>query len=65
VKYVTQIDPELGDIIEVLVSSLEDYNILLIIAYLNCYQAVIDYRKINIMFPKIGYVLQCQSGFQA
>jgi hypothetical protein len=51
-------------ITEALVLSLENYNIFQEIPYLNCHQAVIDCRKATIMFPKAGYMLECQRGIQ-
>jgi hypothetical protein len=62
---VIQISSEPHKITEVFVSSHENYDIFLEMPYLNCHQVVIDCRKATIMFPKTGYVLQCQKGIQA
>jgi hypothetical protein len=59
-KHVIQIGTEVGKITEVLVSSLENYDIFLGMPYFNHHHTVIDCRKATIMFSKTKYVLQCQ-----
>jgi hypothetical protein len=59
VKPVIKIGSDSGKIAEVLVSSLKNCDIFLRIPYLNGHQVVIDCRKVTIIFPKTGYVLQC------
>jgi hypothetical protein len=59
-----QIGSESGEITEALVSSLKQYDIFLGMPYVNCQQAVIDCRKVTIIFPKTEYVLPCQRGIQ-
>jgi hypothetical protein len=64
VKPVFQISSGPGGITEALVLSLKNYDIFLGMHSLNCYQVVIDCRKVTIMFPRTEYVLQCQRGIQ-
>jgi hypothetical protein len=61
-KVVIQIGSGSGKITEAFVSSLKNFNNFLRIPYLNRHQVVIDCGKDTIIFPKTGYVLQCQRG---
>jgi hypothetical protein len=63
-KPVIQISSKSGKITEILVSSLENYDIILGMPYLNHHQVVIDCEKVTIMLPKTRYVLQYQRGIQ-
>jgi hypothetical protein len=57
-KLIIQIDSELAKITEGLVTSLENYDIILGMPYLNRHQAVSDCGKATIMFPNTDYELQ-------